>query len=210
MSQATWSRSARWLVALLPIAVVAVLEILSDSVLDEALPYPLDTILVIFAVLVLGLVLAALAFRRIDALTGDLVARNAELEARGASARALHRVSLAIASLSDVDLVLAAVVSNARDLLDADVAVLLLEDPGGRLVARAQDPAPSLEPRDAGQAAPNGSSPDDAPLPADPVDLVRHSFAFLLEREPKTSILRRFDLTVIGRYFPEWERTIRA
>jgi hypothetical protein len=43
----------------------------------------------------------------------------------------------------------------------------------------------------------------------DPTDLVRRSFAFLLEREPKTSILRTFDLTVIGRYFPEWERTIR-
>ena len=47
------------------------------------------------------------------------------------------------------------------------------------------------------------------PGAADPTDLVRRSFAFLLEREPKTSILRNFDLTVIGRYFPEWERTIR-
>jgi hypothetical protein len=44
----------------------------------------------------------------------------------------------------------------------------------------------------------------------DPTDLVRRSFVFLLEREPKTSILRRFDLTEIGRYFPDWERTIRA
>jgi hypothetical protein len=48
-----------------------------------------------------------------------------------------------------------------------------------------------------------------APGAGDPVDLVRRSFAFLLEREPKTSILRRFDLTVIGDYFPEWERAIR-
>ena len=141
MSQGTWSRSARWLVALVPIAVVAVLEILSDSLLDEALPYPLDTILVIVAVVALGLVLAAVAFRRIDALTGALVSRNAELEARGASARALHRVSLAIASMSDVDLVLAAVVTHARELLAADVAILLLEDASGRLVPRAQDPA---------------------------------------------------------------------
>ena len=44
----------------------------------------------------------------------------------------------------------------------------------------------------------------------DPTDLVRRSFVFLLEREPRESILRSFDLTVIGRYFPEWERTIRA
>jgi hypothetical protein len=41
-------------------------------------------------------------------------------------------------------------------------------------------------------------------------DLVRRSFAFLLEREPKESILRSFSLAVIGRYFPEYERTIRG
>ena len=42
-----------------------------------------------------------------------------------------------------------------------------------------------------------------------PEALVRESFAFLLEREPKESILRRFDLTVIGRYFPEFEAELR-
>lgn len=42
-----------------------------------------------------------------------------------------------------------------------------------------------------------------------PEDLVRRSFEFLLERESKESILRRFDLAVIGRYFPEYEHTIR-
>lgn len=47
-----------------------------------------------------------------------------------------------------------------------------------------------------------------APADATPDDLVRRSFAFLLAREPKESILRRFDLAVIGRYFPEYERTI--
>ena len=47
------------------------------------------------------------------------------------------------------------------------------------------------------------------PGSTDPTDLVRRSFAFLLEREPKESILRSFDLTVIGRYFPDWERRIR-
>ena len=36
-------------------------------------------------------------------------------------------------------------------------------------------------------------------------DLVRDSFAFLLEREPKESILREFDLSVIQRYFPEYQ-----
>jgi ribosomal protein L24 len=38
--------------------------------------------------------------------------------------------------------------------------------------------------------------------------LVEKSFEFLLAREPNTSILRSFDLPVIGRYFPEYERVI--
>ena len=36
-------------------------------------------------------------------------------------------------------------------------------------------------------------------------ELVRDSFAFLLEREPKESILSEFDLAVIERYFPEFD-----
>jgi hypothetical protein len=32
------------------------------------------------------------------------------------------------------------------------------------------------------------------------------AFRFLLDREPKESILRRFDVTEISRYFPEFER----
>jgi hypothetical protein len=43
---------------------------------------------------------------------------------------------------------------------------------------------------------------------ASPEDLVAESFRFLLEREPKEAILRSFDLTVIGRYFPEYDRVI--
>lgn len=43
---------------------------------------------------------------------------------------------------------------------------------------------------------------------ASPDALVIESFHFLLKREPKESILRSFDLTVIGRYFPEYERVI--
>ncbi len=31
------------------------------------------------------------------------------------------------------------------------------------------------------------------------------AFQFLLEREPNTSILEEFDLSVINRYFPEFE-----
>jgi hypothetical protein len=44
---------------------------------------------------------------------------------------------------------------------------------------------------------------------AEPEELVRKSFQFLLEREPKESILGRFDLSVISRYFPEYEREIK-
>jgi hypothetical protein len=38
--------------------------------------------------------------------------------------------------------------------------------------------------------------------------LVERSFEFLLEREPNTSILKRFDLPVIQQYFPEYEKII--
>lgn len=40
--------------------------------------------------------------------------------------------------------------------------------------------------------------------------LVRESFAFLLEREPLNSILRRFSLDVIGDYFPEYKTVMRS
>lgn len=40
-------------------------------------------------------------------------------------------------------------------------------------------------------------------------DLVRRSFDFLLEREPARSILASFDLSLIARYFPEYERAFR-
>ncbi len=39
-------------------------------------------------------------------------------------------------------------------------------------------------------------------------ELLKKSFEFLLQREPNTSILRSFDLSVISRYFPEYEREI--
>lgn len=40
-------------------------------------------------------------------------------------------------------------------------------------------------------------------------DLVSRSFDFLLQREPASSILRRFDLSVIQRYFPEYDATFK-
>lgn len=44
----------------------------------------------------------------------------------------------------------------------------------------------------------------------DNATLVKTSFEFLLAREPNTSILRSFDLSVIARYFPEYENTIKT
>ncbi len=38
-----------------------------------------------------------------------------------------------------------------------------------------------------------------------PEALIEASFRFLLDREGKESILRRFDLTIISRYFPDFE-----
>lgn len=41
-------------------------------------------------------------------------------------------------------------------------------------------------------------------------ELIEASFEFLLEREPKESILSEFDLSVIGRYFPDYPADIRS
>jgi len=41
-------------------------------------------------------------------------------------------------------------------------------------------------------------------------DLVRRSFEFLLEREPPQSILRRFALSDIERYFPDYPNAITS
>jgi hypothetical protein len=43
---------------------------------------------------------------------------------------------------------------------------------------------------------------------ATPEALIEASFEFLLEREPKEAILRKFELPVIERYFPEYARMI--
>lgn len=41
-----------------------------------------------------------------------------------------------------------------------------------------------------------------------PERVLEESFRFLLEREPASAILRRFELPVIARYFPEYEKEI--
>jgi hypothetical protein len=41
-----------------------------------------------------------------------------------------------------------------------------------------------------------------------PEQCLEAAFRFLLDREPKESILADFDVTVISRYFPEFEREL--
>ena len=40
-------------------------------------------------------------------------------------------------------------------------------------------------------------------------ELIEFSFKFLLEREPNTSILSLFELSVISSYFPEYIKTVK-
>ncbi len=40
--------------------------------------------------------------------------------------------------------------------------------------------------------------------------LIAAAFRFLLDREPKESILARFDVSVISRYFPDFEQKLAA
>jgi len=39
-------------------------------------------------------------------------------------------------------------------------------------------------------------------------ELIKNSFEFLLKREPKESILSKFNLKVISQYFPEFKKKI--
>jgi hypothetical protein len=49
-----------------------------------------------------------------------------------------------------------------------------------------------------------------AKLAAEPVRAVEAAMAFLLDREPKESILDAFDIGVIRRYFPEFDEMLPA
>jgi hypothetical protein len=45
---------------------------------------------------------------------------------------------------------------------------------------------------------------------ATPEETIDAAFRFLLDRESKEAILSRFDVSVISRYFPEFEKTLAA
>ena len=40
-------------------------------------------------------------------------------------------------------------------------------------------------------------------------EIIEQSFIFLLQREPNTSILRKFDIGVIANYFPEYKKLFK-
>ena len=120
------SRRLRWFAVLVPTVIVVSVEVASDTVLDIVLPSPASTIVIGFTVFVCSAVVMFVAFRRVDALSDALRARNADLEARNARAAALHQVSLAITALGGLDDILAAIVAHACELLAADVALLVL------------------------------------------------------------------------------------
>jgi hypothetical protein len=48
-----------------------------------------------------------------------------------------------------------------------------------------------------------------APPGTTPEELVRASFEFLLEREPREAIMRRFDLPIIGSFFTGYAADVR-
>jgi signal transduction histidine kinase len=126
-------RPIRLLSVIVPVVAVAIIELVSDGLLDDALPFPVDTIVVVALVAVLAWGFSTIALRRIDLLSSALRARNVGLERRAASARALHRVSVAIAALADLDDILRAIVDQARALLDVDVAVMVTHGPDGEM-----------------------------------------------------------------------------
>lgn len=131
-------RRLRALSIVVPVVSVAIIELISDSLLDSVVPSPLDAIVVVLLVAVLAWGFSTVAFRRIDLLAGELRARNADLDRREASARALHRVSVAVASLADLDEILQAIVEQARERLQVDVAVLLAYLPDGEAYVAAE------------------------------------------------------------------------
>jgi signal transduction histidine kinase len=142
----------RWSVVALPVVLVGLLELTSDSILDRILPAPFDVLVVPAAVLLLSLLLGRIAFRRIDRLSDTLRERNATLERGNASLQALRRLGMKMTTLVGSDQILRAVAADARLLLDADAAFTTLIAPDGSEQIAIMDGDPSA--RSARLAAP--------------------------------------------------------
>lgn len=96
-----------------------------------------------------------------------------------------------------------------------NAASVLYRSPMAEIAVRAQgDGEFEVEVRDGGRTTTHRVSVgagflDELGVPDVSERAVRESFAFLLEREPATSILRRFALADITRYFPEYPEEMR-
>jgi signal transduction histidine kinase len=153
----------RWLAVVAGLLIIAAVEVAADTVLDGSVRFPLDALLVVAVVAMVAFVAASLDFRQIDRLTGNLMARNAELESRNATLRAVYDVSLAVSSRKDPALTMDTILQRTRELLSMDAALLRIEDEtgGSRIVAHSALPGALL---DDAPAAYHGSVP--VPEPA--------------------------------------------
>jgi signal transduction histidine kinase len=137
----------RWLAVVAGLLIIAAVEVVADTVLDGLVRFPLDTLLVVAVVAMVAFVAASLDFRQIDRLTGDVMTRNAELESRSATLRALYDVSLAVSSRRDPGPTIGTILERARELLSMDAALLLIEDAAGesRIAAHSALPGALLD-----------------------------------------------------------------
>jgi len=137
--------SRLWLAAaLLPVAAIGGIELLADWILDPFLPFPLDTIAVTTTALALALLFVTVARRWIGRLTGTLDARTAELERRGATARALHQLGVSVAASRDLDKVLGSVAEATRRMLGGEVSLVALQNGDSVTVAVSDGPAEAI------------------------------------------------------------------
>ncbi len=117
----------RWHSIIIPVFLIGLVEVIADGFLDEYVSFPVEITILTIVVFIIVYTGSHMAFGAVDRLSAAVQERNRELEARNASAAALHRVTMAMNALRDIEEILAAVVGNARELLGADVAVLVLE-----------------------------------------------------------------------------------
>jgi len=129
-----------WTAVLIPVAILGGIELLADWVLDPYLPFPLDTAVVTATALALAVLLVMVARRRMDLLARALDARTRELERRGATARALHQLGTAVSGTRNLDASLQSVTDAARQMLEADVAFVLLQDAESARLAATSGP----------------------------------------------------------------------
>lgn len=135
-------------------------ELLSDTVLDSALPFPLDTVAVSIAVLIGAAVISTLALRSIERLERRLRAQNAELERRNSASTALHALAASVAALARLDEILESTTVNARRLVSADVAVLVLTAADGSERLAAQSGPAAAIAADGDEPSPDPGRPD--------------------------------------------------